>query len=157
MRVAARYQFTDRWEIAAPARTVFEILRAVEDYPKWWLDFKTVQASGVGSYDMSLRSFMRYTLTYTLLQSSVNKSSLVLVGKVEGDLVGTIRWDVDPAPGGCVAHFTQEVSARHWLVNKLSPVIRGVFRWNHVKVMRNGERALRMHLAKTTTSATRPP
>jgi len=145
---ATRYQFTSHWQLDAPARTVFDILYRVGDYPKWWPQFVKVTSIGPNVHDMTLQSLMRYRISYTLVNQKTDQKSLILRAKVDGDIRGTIEWDIDPRDGGgCIAHFREQVSGRMALLNAFSWALRPVFRMNHNHVMRDGERALRMYLA----------
>ncbi|MDP9251968.1 MAG: hypothetical protein M3O80_03090 [Chloroflexota bacterium] len=143
-----RYQFTTHWQLDAPARDVFDVLSRVEDYPKWWPQFIKVTSAGPNIHDMTLQSFMRYRISYTLLNQKTDERSLILLARVDGDIRGTVQWDIDPREGGgCLAHFTEKVSARMPLLNALSFALRGVFRLNHDRLMTDGERRLQKYLA----------
>ena len=146
---APRYQFTSHWQIDAPARDVFDVLYRVEDYPKWWRSFVEVTSTGPNIHDMTLQSFMRYRIKYTLVNQKTDQRSLILSARVDGDIRGTVEWDIDPREGGgCTAHFTEQVSARMALLNAFSWALRSVFRLNHSRLMKEGERALQEYFAR---------
>jgi len=145
---APRYQFTSHWQLDAPARAVFDILYRVQDYPTWWPQFVSVKSIGPNVHDMTLQSFMRYRISYTLINQRTDHKSLILEARVDGDIRGTVEWDIDPRDGGgCIAHFSQHVSGRMALLNAFSWVLRPLFRESHNRVMREGERGLQKYLA----------
>ncbi|HEV8230087.1 MAG TPA: SRPBCC family protein [Candidatus Limnocylindria bacterium] len=154
---APRYQFTTHWHLDAPARTVYDVLYRVEDYPKWWPSFVEVRSVGKDEHEMVLKSVLQYKISYVLENQIIDPRKQVLQGRVAGDIRGRISWDVDPVDAGhCVATFSEHVSVRQPILNTLSWLFRPVFRWNHGLAMKSGERGLRRYLASLPTAQPDP-
>jgi len=153
----ARYGFTKRWILDAPPSMVFDVLKRVDDYPKWWPDFVSVNSAGPNSYDMVVKGFLPYKIKYRLMNNVIDRKNLVLEGVVDGDLEGWIRWDVNPRnPVGCDVLFKEEVSTKKWILNTFSSVLRPIFRFNHKRVMNRGEYSIRALLGGFTLAKSDP-
>jgi hypothetical protein len=85
-----------------------------------------------------VRSFLPYDIAYLLTAEIADRGRGVLQGEVDGDIVGRIRWQIDPGRHGTVAHFEQRVETQVDLLNVLAPFARLAFEANHRVMMRDG-------------------
>ena len=85
-----------------------------------------------------VRSFLPYDIAYLLTAEIADRGRGVLQGEVDGDIVGRIRWQIDPGRRGTVAHFEQRVETQVDLLNLLAPFAWLAFEANHRVMMRDG-------------------
>ena len=97
---------------------------------------------GVGRlWELTWRSALPYDLTFT---SRVTRRDPphAIEGTADGELIGVGRWRLYSGPAGTAAVYEWNVrTARAWM-NRLAPVARPVFAWNHDVVMRQGAEGL---------------
>jgi hypothetical protein len=148
----ASYRFVDRWLLAAEPRQIYDVLSQPRSYPVWWGDV-FLKASGDGGeaapgkrVSVVTRGFLPYRLRWELecVEAAAPER---LVSALRGDLVGSGIWTIEPVEGGSRATLEWLIEVRKPLVRHLTPVLRGVFAWNHRWAMRRGERYLRDLLA----------
>ncbi|WP_345526457.1 SRPBCC family protein [Nocardioides endophyticus] len=137
------FVFRDSWEVAAAPSDVHDVLVDLEHYPDWWPQVVAVASLGPDDARVLCRSRLPYTLDLVL--HAVNRSPGVLEVGVSGDLCGSVRFDLVPAPGGTRLDFAQEVRVPGWL-GAASYVAGPLLRWNHDRMMRGCARGLRARL-----------
>src|SRR5688500_6263985 len=142
-----RYHFESTWPIRADASAVWDVLYDVPSYPSWWPEVKHVGELNGETYDVIVRSLLPYNLRFTLGQSVADRGRGLLEAALRGDIDGSSRWTIRPAPAGAVVHFGEEVVTRKAILNALEAVARPGFRANHFWMMRNGERGLATFMA----------
>jgi uncharacterized protein YndB with AHSA1/START domain len=156
----ARYNFITTWTFPQPIERVWEAINASEDYPRWWSNIRSYRCltpdnpRGVGARgERVVRGLLPYPLRYT-----TNITRKVPPRELDydafGDLVGRGRFvlreisgnDKTPTGTEVVIYWEVETSGR-WL-NRLAPLLKWLFAWNHNYVMRRGERGLAAWLAR---------
>ncbi len=149
-RVMAAYSFLSTWCVAAPVERVWEVLSDAARYPEWWPGVRKVAvlepgeagAGGVGTlYRLEWRSRLPYSLQFDSRVTRVEAPRL-LEGQASGELEGTGLWRLFDGPAGTVALYNWDVSTTRAWMNRLAPVARPAFTWNHDYVMRQGARGL---------------
>ena len=138
------FAFRDSWEVAAAPEDVHDVLVDLEHYPDWWPEVVAVASLGPDDARVLCRSRLPYTLDLVL--HAVNRSPGVLEVEVSGDLIGSVRFDLAPVPGGTRLDFAQEVRAPGWL-GAASYVAGPLLRWNHDRMMRGCRQGLSARLA----------
>ncbi|WP_035794180.1 SRPBCC family protein [Kitasatospora mediocidica] len=141
------YHLTSRWQLAAPPRTVYRLLRDVERYPQWWPQVRGVRALDDTSGELRIRSVLPYTLLMTARELRQDEAAGVLEAELTGDLAGWSRWTVGAHGTGSLALFEEDVRPGKPLMRRLALPARPLFLANHALMMRAGERGLRRHLA----------
>lgn len=141
------YSFRSEWHLAAPASTVYEVLERLPDYPAWWPEVREVTPAGPEAYALVVRSTLPYSLRFLTTQGRRDPEQRVLEARMTGDLEGFSRWTIHETPTGAVAVFEEDVEANKALLRRLAAVARPAFRYNHMVMMRHGERGLRTYLA----------
>ncbi|MAO79235.1 SRPBCC family protein [uncultured Nocardioides sp.] len=138
------YSFRDRWHVDAPPERVREVLVDVERYVEWWPQVVAVGYLGEGRGLVLCRSALPYTLQLVLTEV-LNRPDVLEVG-VEGDLEGTVRFELRPEGGGTRLDFAQDVVVPG-LLGALSRVARPVLTWNHDRMMRGCVEGVRRRVA----------
>ena len=138
------FAFRDSWEVPAAPVDVHDVLVDLEHYPDWWPEVVAVASLGPDDARVLCRSRLPYTLDLVL--HAVNRSPGVLEVEVSGDLIGSVRFDLAPVPGGTRLDFAQEVRAPGWL-GAASYVAGPLLRWNHDRMMRGCRQGLSARLA----------
>src|SRR6187200_613195 len=148
----ADYRFVTTWCLDAPIERVFEAIDDAARWPEWWQGVeRTVKlaegdADGIGRlWELTWRSALPYELTFT---SRVTRRDPphVIEGTADGELIGVGRWRLYSGPAGTAAVYEWNVrTARPWM-NRLAPVARPLFAWNHDVVMRHGAEGLARRL-----------
>jgi uncharacterized protein YndB with AHSA1/START domain len=141
------YVFRSEWHLSAPPDDVYRALERLPDYPLWWPQVREVRSRGSETFELVCKSSLPYELRFTTRQSVRDASSRVLEAAMTGDLEGSSRWTISVQPTGTSAVFDEEVVATKALLRKLEPIARPAFKYNHTRMMRDGERGLRTYLA----------
>jgi hypothetical protein len=103
---------------------------------------------GIGArYERLTRGLLPYTLRYvlTITRHDPPRASAY---HSEGDLVGEGGYALTQTGDTTQIVFTWNVATQSRWMNRLAPLLKPVFAWNHNYVMRQGEKALQRHLAK---------
>jgi hypothetical protein len=93
-----------------------------------------------------VRSFLPYEINYVLVPEIADRGHGLLQARVDGDIVGRIRWQIDPHRSGSIAHFEERVETQVDLLNLLAPLARLAFEANHQVMMRDGLIGLKAYL-----------
>lgn len=144
----ASYRFLTTWCLEAPVDRVWD---AVEDslrWPQWWKGVTRVVAlepgdgAGVGSRRRyAWKSSLPYELEFDMLTTRCERPYL-LEGQASGELEGIGRWRMfSAAQTTAVLYEWQVRTTRPWM-NRVAPLARPVFAWNHDVVMRQGAEGL---------------
>ncbi len=144
---ASRYEFRSTWHLSAAPDDVYAVLERLPDYPLWWPQVRSVTPRGDNAYALVCRSSLPYELRFTTTQARRDPVDRVLEATMAGDLAGFSRWTIGVDAAGAVATFEEDVVANKALLRRLEPIARPVFKANHSKMMRDGERGLRTFLA----------
>ena len=146
----AAYSFLSTWCVGAPVERVWEVLSEPEGYPEWWKGVRNVTllepgepgADGVGTlYRLEWRSKLPYSLEFDSRVTRV-ESPRLLAGQASGELVGEGVWRLFDGPAGTVVLYNWDVSTTRAWMNRLAPIARPAFAWNHDYVMRQGAEGL---------------
>jgi hypothetical protein len=154
------YQFIDRWRVEADVREVADILEDALSLPAWWgsvyFEVKELEPGGehgVGKL-ISLRAggWLPYTLRIdfrTIKSDYPHGFSMDATGDLEGHGVWTLVQD------GEFVNVTYDwtIRANKPIVEKLSFLLRPIFRSNHNWTMRRGEESLKLELQRRRDQA----
>jgi len=153
-----QYSFVTTWKIAADINAVWPAIHESEEWPAWWRSIKSVRetqkgdVAGIGSIrKYKIQSPMYYTLTFNLLLTQLKEHRL-LEGKVSGDLQGTGSWyfrqEGSITEVTCYWNVTTNIA---WM-NALSWLLKPVFAYNHMLVMKEGAKSLAQKLGTSLVS-----
>ena len=160
-RTTADYRFVTRWHIRASIEAVWEALSHAERWPQWWQGLREVVELRAGQTER-IGCVQRFTwqgwLPYTLvvdMQVTRMERPRVLESLASGALEGMGRWTLSEEDGGTAVRYDWQVRTTKRWMNRLTPVARAVFRWNHDVVMRRGARGLKRLLETTSIAGLR--
>ncbi len=156
------YHFITTWRIAATPDEITDVLGDAEDLARWWpsvyLEVRVLEpgdADGLGKVvELWTKGFLPYTLSwrFTVTESAPPNGFRL---DAEGDFVGRGIWTLRAAkvadePGGPLTFVTYDwlIVAEKGLLKQLSPIMKPIFAANHRWAMANGERSLRLELAR---------
>ncbi len=155
------YQFIDRWRVKADVHEVADILEDAVSLPSWWgsvyFDVKELEAGGehgVGKL-ISLRAggWLPYTLGidfHTIESRYPYGFSMDATGDLEGRGVWTFEQD---GPFVNVS-YDWTIRANKPIIQKLSFLLKPIFRSNHNWTMRRGEESLKLELLRRRAKST---
>lgn len=138
------YRFLTVWRLHAPLQQVYDCIAAPSQWPLWWRGVEKVEelkagdAEGRGSLRrFTWKSALPYRLAFNMRTTEVEAPRL-LMGQAEGELEGTGRWDFMEAEGSTIVRYAWEVRTTKAWMNRLAPLLKPAFAWNHNVVMRWG-------------------
>jgi uncharacterized protein YndB with AHSA1/START domain len=143
----ADYRFVTTWCLDAPIERVFDAIDDAARWPQWWKGVTRAELlepgdeDGVGRlWGFTWRSRLPYDLSF---RSRVTRREPphLLEGDADGELIGVGRWRLYEGHGTAVVYEWDVRTSREWM-NRLAPVARGLFAWNHDAVMRQGAEGL---------------
>jgi hypothetical protein len=156
----SEYAFVSHWRLQAPIEVVWSAIAHPEDWPSWWRYVKRVELLEPGDADgrgclrrYTWRTALPYSFVFDTRTTRVERPYL-LEARATGQLVGTGRWQLtDDGPIVDVQYDWNVRTTRAWM-DRLAPVARPAFAWNHGVVMRRGGQDLARYLGARLVSAT---
>jgi uncharacterized protein YndB with AHSA1/START domain len=141
------YEFLTTWCLEAPREPVWEAIWDAERWPQWWRGVVAARTVAKGDDDgvgqiarYTWRSRLPYDLEFEMTTTRVAKPHL-LEGRADGELAGIGRWRLFEQDGSkpvtAVVYEWNVSTTKPWM-NRLAPIARPLFEWNHDWVMRNG-------------------
>jgi hypothetical protein len=144
----ASYRFLTAWVIEAPIDPVWEAIYDAERWPEWWPGVESVvelEAGGeqkVGSLSRHRwRSRLPYAVEFESRTTVVERPHLI-EGVAAGELAGRGVWRLFEGGGVTAVLYQWDVATTRAWMNRLAPLLRPAFRWNHDAVMRGGGEGL---------------
>ena len=143
----AEYRFLTAWCLDAPIERVFEAIDDAASWPQWWKGVRRADLVEAGDeqglgrrWRFTWRSRLPYDLSF---ESRVTRREPphILEGNADGELIGVGRWRLYHGLGTAVVYEWNVRTSRPWM-NRLAPVARQLFAWNHDVVMRQGAEGL---------------
>lgn len=130
--MAASYSFRSSWPVPAEPARVWAVLEDLAGYADWWPQVRAVVRLSEDRARVRVRSVLPYTLDLVL--TAVVREPRCLEARVDGDLVGFVRWRLSADGLGTQLELEQEVEVTGRL-GRLSPVLRPLLVWNHERMM----------------------
>jgi hypothetical protein len=148
----AAYSFLTTWCLAAPIEPVWDLISSSERYPQWWKGVRSVTElepggeNGIGTLSrFEWRSRLPYSLEFDMRVTRSQPPHL-LEGQASGELEGVGIWRLYSGAAGTAIVYSWEVSTTRPWMNRLAPLARPAFAWNHDYVMRQGAHGLARQL-----------
>ncbi len=143
-----KYSFVTTWRLKTPLQLAWNAIYLSEQWPQWWDSVISVQEiekgdeQGIGSIRIyKLRSPMFYTLSFRM-QLTDRIEYKLLSGIATGDLVGTGSWQLeDDGEITTIRCYWDVTTSISWM-NKLSFLLKPIFKLNHSIVMKQGGKCL---------------
>jgi uncharacterized protein YndB with AHSA1/START domain len=156
--VPAAYRFRDRWVVPHPIEDVYDLLGEIVAYPQWWPDVFLSAEGDSGPpepgkrVDLRTRGYLPYRLRYSMECVEAERPTRIR-SRLSGDFEGVAEWNLQHDADGTVAELTFEPVVNKPGVRELTPVLRPLFRSNHVWAMRRGQKRILERLAKPSAPA----
>ena len=148
----ASYAFLTTWVLEAPIEPVWDAIRDVAAWPEWWpgveetTELERGDPDGVGSLTRYVwKSRLPYRLVFRSRATRIERPH-VMEGTAEGELSGTGHWRLYAGPGSTAVTYEWDVVTTEPWMNRLAPLLRPLFAWNHDVVMRQGGEGLARRL-----------
>ena len=149
------YHFVDRWRVEGNVKEVADIIEDALSLPVWWpsvyFEVKELEPGGehgIGKL-ISLRAggWLPYTLRINFRTTDSrypNGFSMDATGDLEGRGIWTFEQD------GPIVNVTYDwtIRANKPIIDKLSFLLKPIFRSNHNWTMRRGEESLKLELLR---------
>jgi hypothetical protein len=142
--MSGRYVFHTVWQLPAAPDDIYAALRDVATYPDWWPQVRSVRQLDEVTGELCCRSLLPYDLVFVVTREVEDPVGRILQARQTGDLDGTSRWTIG-ADG--TATFDEDVTVHKRLVRAAGVIARPALRFNHDRMMRDGERGLREYLS----------
>jgi hypothetical protein len=155
MMVSNDYQFIDRWRVQADVREVADILEDALSLPRWWssvyFDVKQLEPGGehgVGKL-ISLRAagWLPYTLKINF-RTAESRYPHGFSMDASGDLEGRGVWTFEQDGPFVNVTYDWTIRANKPVIQRLSFLLKPIFRSNHNWTMRRGEESLKLELLR---------
>ncbi len=151
-----RYDVTTLWRFDSPVEAVWDAIVDAGNWPLWWPGIEEVVTLELGDADglgarrrCTCRGVLPFRLTIVTCVTRVEPLRLI-EGRVGGELEGVGRCHLDrDGPSTTVRYEWQVRTVRPWM-NRLGPLAKPVFRWNHVAMMHAGGAGLARYLGART-------
>lgn len=142
------YHFITLWRLTAPLEDVWDTIRDIDHWARWWPCVRGVETlspgdvNGVGAERRLIwHGALPYSLTFDTRVTRVDPMRAV-DSIATGEVEGTGAWRFDTEGSVTVVRYHWDVHTRRAWMNKLAPVAQPLFRWNHNYVMRRGGEGL---------------
>ncbi|HVY95710.1 MAG TPA: SRPBCC family protein [Solirubrobacterales bacterium] len=139
-----RYSFLTTWLLRSPREPVWDAIHDEAAWPEWWRGVEVAEELrpgdelGVGTKSrMVWRSWLPYRVEFEVTATRVEPFSL-MEGQAVGDLEGVGRWRLYEQDGVTAVLYEWDVATTKPWMNRMAPLLRPVFEWNHDWVMRRG-------------------
>jgi len=139
------YSLLTTWLLDSPREPVWEALHDQERWPSWWRGVEVAEeisrppdGADVGTVSRLVwRSLLPYRVEFEILTTRVERPAL-LEGRASGELAGTGRWRLYEQDGVTAVLYEWDVRTTKPWMNRLAPLLRPTFEWNHDWVMARG-------------------
>jgi hypothetical protein len=155
------YFLVTTWRLQAPIEAVWDAIYHSERWPLWWRYVKQVEDIKTGNRDglhsvrrYTWRTCLPYTLRFDLLVTRI-EPCVAFEAAVSGDLEGYGRCIL--SSDGPVTTVNYEWNVRTCIpwMNRLAPLAKPLFEWNHQRVMQLGGEGLSRWLTDRLAAARR--
>src|SRR5882672_100839 len=149
------YHFVDRWRVEGDVKEVADILEDALTLPRWWgsvyFEVKEIEPSGAGGIGklISLRAggWLPYTLRINF-RTTESRYPYGFTMDATGDLEGRGIWTFEQDGPFVNVTYDWTIRANKPLVDKLSFLLKPIFRSNHNWTMKRGEESLKLELLR---------
>jgi polyketide cyclase/dehydrase/lipid transport protein len=149
------YHFVDRWRVEADVKEVADILEDALALPRWWgsvyFEVKQIEPGGEQGIGKLISLHAGGWLPYTLRINFRTVESRYPHGftmDATGELEGKGIWTFEPDGPFVNVTYDWTIRANKPLIEKLSFLLKPIFRSNHNWTMKRGEESLKLELAR---------
>ncbi|KGN38141.1 SRPBCC family protein [Knoellia subterranea] len=136
------WRFAHDWLVPASVEDVYAVCAAVDAYPTWWREIRSIERVDAESGWAEVRSVLPYTLRMLITREVEDEATGRLRVRLEGDLTGWAEFRVSPsakegANSVAAVAFRQEVEVTAPLLGRVAPALAPALRANHAWMMRS--------------------
>jgi uncharacterized protein YndB with AHSA1/START domain len=138
------YAFLTTWLLESPRQPVWDAIYDQASWPSWWRgveeaeELKPGDENGVGSVSRLVwKSLLPYRVEFEVTSTRVEHPNL-MEGHAVGELEGIGRWRLYEQGGVTAVLYEWNVATTKPWMNRLAPLLRPAFEWNHDWVMARG-------------------
>ena len=149
------YHFVDRWRVEADIKEVADILEDALSLPRWWgsvyFKVKEIEKGGAGGVGKLISLHAGGWLPYTLridFRTIESRYPHGFTMEATGDLEGRGIWTFSQAGRFVDVTYDWTIRANKPIVEKLSFLLKPIFRSNHNWTMIRGEESLKLELLR---------
>jgi len=149
------YHFVDRWRVEGDVKEVADILEDALALPRWWgsvyFDVRQIEPGGEGGIGKLIRLHAGGWLPYTLRINFRTVESRYPHGfsmEASGDLEGKGIWTFEQDGPFVTITYDWTIRANKPIVEKLSFLLKPIFRSNHNWTMNRGQESLKLELLR---------
>src|SRR5216684_4368849 len=154
--LTADYHLVDRWRVAADCREVADIIEDALSFPRWWgsvyFEVKELErGEGEGGIGKLINLHAGGWLPYTLRINFRTTESRYPYGftlEATGDLEGKGIWAFQQDGPFVNVTYDWTIRANKPIIDKLSFLLKPIFRSNHNWTMKRGEESLKLELLR---------
>ena len=148
------YHFITRWRIQGTIEEIAHILADASGLARWWpsvyLEVRELapgDAHGLGKQvGLYTKGWLPYTLRWQFRISEITSDSFTL--QAEGDFVGRGIWTFAQEGDWTIVTYDWKIQTDKPLLRYLSFLMKPIFAANHHWAMAQGERSLKLELAR---------
>ncbi len=138
------YAFLTTWLLESPRRPVWDAIYDQAAWPSWWRGVEAAEElrpgdeNGVGTVSRLVwKSLLPYRVEFEVTSTRVEPPDL-MEGHAVGELEGVGRWRFYEQGGVTAVLYEWNVATTKPWMNRLAPLLRPAFEWNHDWVMARG-------------------
>src|SRR5712671_2309683 len=149
------YHFIDRWRVEGMVQEVADIIEDALSLSLWWpsvyFEVKELEPGGEGGVGKLIRLRAGGWLPYTLrinFRTTESRYPYGFTMDATGDLEGQGIWTFEQDGPLVNVSYDWTIRANRPIVDKLSFLLKPIFRSNHNWTMKRGEESLRLELLR---------
>ena len=154
------YHFVDRWRVEGDVKEVADILEDALALPRWWgsvyFDVKEIEPGekhGVGKLiSLHAGGWLPYTLRINF-RTTESRYPHGFTMDATGDLEGKGIWTFEQDRAFVNVTYDWTIKAKKPIIEKLSFLLKPIFRSNHTWTMKRGEASLKLELLRRRAGA----
>jgi hypothetical protein len=148
------YHFITRWRVAGTIEEIAQILADAQSLARWWpsvyLEVRELEPGDARGLDKVIglytKGWLPYTLRWQFRVTEIASNGFTL--QAEGDFVGRGIWTFEQEGDWAIITYDWKIKADKPLLRYLSFLMKPIFSANHHWAMAQGERSLKLELAR---------
>ncbi|MBA3866826.1 MAG: polyketide cyclase [Solirubrobacterales bacterium] len=140
----SEYAFLTTWLLESPRQPIWDAIYDQAAWPSWWRGVEEAQElvpgdeDGVGTVSRLVwKSLLPYRVEFEVTSTRVEHPDL-MEGHAVGELEGVGRWRFYEQGDVTAVVYEWKVTTTVPWMNRLAPLLRPAFEWNHDWVMARG-------------------
>ena len=148
------YHFISRWRVPGSVEEIAAIIADAGGLTRWWpsvylavRELEPGDASGLGKViDLYTKGWLPYTLRWQFRVTELRADGFAI--EAWGDFVGRGIWSFAQEGPTAIVTYDWRIRADKPLLRRLSFLLKPIFAANHRWAMEQGERSLKLELAR---------